>query len=337
MDYSIKYTDSSIIISNTGIVDITYVLGLLVCGVNTKRAEGIIKPNSQLELKLLTSDGKYNLKLNTSTEEVNETFDFYSNTIGMIVNSIENICSTEECLCKDDKNSCDNLVTSLVMSLSYYFIEPNRYQKSLDYLSNTLSCNIQQLLSCIINTNYITGKSDFKNLSEQFSVIFYSLFYVDGILSSATEEEVNKIKSTFKYDKLSKCVKKYGIDIDDMIDNTIDTESIRVYYYQSLNLQETIMNLSNTLTPELLALKPNSPLSRFQQGATVPLEIVGKQVFVIRETANLTYTIEDSLGNDITSSFDSTYNNTLSARIFLSKLPYTISNIYFKFKQSING
>jgi hypothetical protein len=47
------------------------------------------------------------------------------------------------------------------------------------------------------------------------------------------------------------------------------------------------------------------------------------------------FTIEDSLNNDITNDFDVHYESGMSLALFVSKLVYSYSNIYFKFKKGI--
>lgn len=322
-----------------------YILNLTVCDKDLKRAEGTIKPSSKVELKFLASDGEYNLVLNDGVDTTRKFFSYYGNTIRMIVNNIEKICGTLGCSCKDTKtvsckddiDSCNILLQPLVMSLGYYFLDPVKilkYNKTLAYLSTVLNCNITQLLSCIVSINSVTGKASFKDLAEQLSVVFYTLFYVDAILSSESEEEEQNVKTLYKVAELQECIRKFGIDLETIFDNLISKDTMKVYFWQQdLNSQETIEDIDFNLTQELLYTHSYKTIDLFLQGVIVPFNSLGKIVFVVNNTLDLDYQIEDFLGNDITDMFEKIYNVGLNSTIFLSRSPYSTSDIYFKFKQ----
>lgn len=104
-----------------------------------------------------------------------------------------------------------------------------------------------------------------------------------------------------------------------------------MYYWQLEGLTADVLDVQTDISVEYLNEKPQSPISAFLTGFTVPYTSVGRICFAIMETENESWAIYDALNNDVTGLFDMFYDNSIKAMVFVSKTYYTISNIYFKF------
>ena len=82
-----------------------------------------------------------------------------------------------------------------------------------------------------------------------------------------------------------------------------------------------------------LSDKNNSPLEEFEEGKIIPYTSIGRIAFAIKETDILNFQLIDSLGNDVTDEFDNHYFAGIRTILFVSKIPYSNSNIFFKFKK----
>ena len=110
-----------------------------------------------------------------------------------------------------------------------------------------------------------------------------------------------------------------------------------VYFWQILNPAHTILNVIPLVNQIYINSKPFELFSIFEQGYKVNLIEFGKLCFII-QISNLTnYEITDSLNNDITDIFETFYIEELKAMLFVSKMPYSYSVIYFKFKMVSTG
>jgi hypothetical protein len=108
-----------------------------------------------------------------------------------------------------------------------------------------------------------------------------------------------------------------------------------VYYWQLDNTEDTITEVIPQLSPAYIAAKSSLPFATFEAGHIVGYSQVGRICFAVMPTQIQNFTIIDSLNNDVTDEFDVYYDNTMSLALFVSKIPYSFGNIYFKFKKLI--
>lgn len=107
---------------------------------------------------------------------------------------------------------------------------------------------------------------------------------------------------------------------------------VKVYYWQFSTPATTIEDLIEEFGEETLEDKPSQNLSVFELGTNIGYTQVGRIVFAISKTTSQHWLIFDALSNDVTTIFDTYYDETRETMIFVSKAYYTHSSIYFKFK-----
>ena len=112
-------------------------------------------------------------------------------------------------------------------------------------------------------------------------------------------------------------------------DNPSDT--MKVYYWQMTNVTDDVTAVEQLISESYLSTKPSTNLSSFQDGFTVGYSNIGRIAFAILQTDIQDWQIFDTLGNDVTSAFDTFYNEALQATVYVSKEIYTYSTIYFRF------
>lgn len=283
-----------------------------------------------------------NIGIFVNNEDTYNTFIVnHLSTINNIVDLVEEILCGCNCVgcndCNDDICEQSKKLTQLfTLILSYYIIKNPTYNQYFDIVAKSLKCDIEEDLLCQVNNLVLYGDSDNIFFVKRLVAYFYLMFYIQESLQSTSVEEAMYIKEKFKYDKIKKCINKLGIDPNDIIEEIMS--GIEVKYWQYTNTVPDINTVIAAWTPTYLDTLPGidqRPLEDFEQGVTIPYTNVGRVGFAIYPSQLLNYTILDSLGNDVTDNFDTHYFEDEETVVFVSKLPYSHSNIYFKFKKNI--
>jgi hypothetical protein len=109
---------------------------------------------------------------------------------------------------------------------------------------------------------------------------------------------------------------------------------MNVYYWQNESPSETLQDILLNLNQEFIdEIETKQLWSIFEQGYIVPLSEYGKLCFLVQYTNLDQFQIFDSLNNDVTDKFEQYYIESLNAMFFVSVVPYSYSNIYFRFKK----
>lgn len=339
MEYTLTKTEGGFTIKNGTNHNMSIGIYIKTCGSNKRRVlSRTIKSKETIEACLGFLDGDYLVTMLTPSEEITIPFHYNKNTMKVVIDGMEDVCNI--CNCKDcgdceDKGVCksDKFLVTLNTVLAYYFLNIDKYSQLSEFIFSKLECEIRESLTCMINLKSMVNKSDFTELAEKLIVVFYSIFLVEELLGDITEEEVSVIKEKYKVDRFQTCLLKYNIRLEDIIKEI--TDNTLVYYWNQGNYSLDIQELSESLSMSYLDSKPKESLSVFQDGFVVPVTSISKIAFVVRRSANDSFQILDALGNNVTETFDTFYNPTLQAAIFISKNVYAPSNIFFKFKKLI--
>lgn len=106
----------------------------------------------------------------------------------------------------------------------------------------------------------------------------------------------------------------------------------KVYYWQLADTIADIHDVLPLINPTYIATKPFEYLHIFDAGHTVINTGIGRIVFSIHESEFIQYKFIDALGLDVTHAFEKHYDVEQKIMTYVSKNPYTISNILFKIK-----
>jgi hypothetical protein len=103
-----------------------------------------------------------------------------------------------------------------------------------------------------------------------------------------------------------------------------------VYFWQFEDLI-TDITFAPSIDQDWLDLKNYAPIEDFLNGEVVSYATTGRIGFAINNITEDKYNIYDILSSDITALvFDKYYDSVNQRQIYISKLYYTVSNIYFK-------
>lgn len=280
-------------------------------------------------------DGQYGIYLNDSSEPC-YIVDYFEDTLKHIALYTELfLCGCNCSNCDDcfEESDCDLMIRISTLMMSYYMVTNPKYTTIFNIVSKKLGCDITADLLCQINNMSYGNDSDAKFFIKRLIAFMYLVFYLHESLGSIDMEEAEYVNKKFKAKKILACIKKLGINIEDIIGDI--TDDLKVYRWQ---FDETISDINTVISDwsvNYLDLIANRPLSDYEQGVTAPFTKVGRVCFAIKPSQLVNFSIYDSLGNDVTDEFDIHYFATEETVVFVSKIVYAPSNIFFKFKKNI--
>ena len=333
-----KYKDVYII-TNTGIDAINYTVTRRECNSNITVKSGVLLAGEVYILPLHFVDGLYEVVL-TDTVQSGETIEtetisnilYYNSLLSTIIDNIEeSICGCKKCKECEECNDCQTYLNTINQVLAFTYVNHPVYNNYLNIIANKLKCNYTELISCMIINKNVLGNEDTKNIFLQIIAMHYLAFYMFDLSQALDASEGEYIKLKYKSAKILKCIKKLGIDVDDILN--LFTGSINVFYWQIPDLFQDITNIIPIFNNSYLVGKTQAPFEEFEQGKTITYSTVGRIAFALQQTDILSFFLSDALGNDITDEFEKEYFPATKTVLYVSKMPYSNSNIFFKFKK----
>jgi hypothetical protein len=332
MDYIyLKYKDIYTI-ENTGVQNINYTINIVTCENTSVYKTGIIKPNEIYILPITNFDSEYLIVLTVGVETENITIKQYNNILISFIENVEKyVCNCGNCNDCRDCGDCQGLLNSLTIGYAYLHLNHTTYINQLNIISNFLKCNYSNEIICYIKNYCFKEIEDTKNLSLLNIGLLYLSFYLLDLLQAQDKEEANYIKDKYKSSKILKCLRKLGININNFTEETIG--NMNVYFWQLDNTTDNITNVIPTVNVNFLQNISNQNINIFEQGYIVNYNNIGRICFAVSPSVLANFQLTDSLGNDITDEFDTHYFPSGQIKLFVSKIPYSYSNVFFKFKK----
>lgn len=320
-------------IENLGITPINYFIQIKECDSLNELKSGIILPGDTFILPINFLDAIYVVTLSDDDEtQVLDDILQYNNTLLNFIDGTEELlCGCKKCNECEECNKCDSFLNTLNYALAYFHVNSPKYNNYLSTFSNELKCNYSQEILCLISQINLSGKIEIEKLTKLNIGMYYLVFYLLDLAQATDEAEANYIKNKYKSFKILKCIRKLGIDIDNFNEQLFS--NMTVYYWQLDNVIEDIDNVIPLITNNYLSSKNNVPFEEFEESKIINYNEVGRIVFAIKETDILNFELIDSLGNDITDEFDNHYIVADHTVLFVSKIPHSHSNVFFKFKK----
>lgn len=338
LNYNYKKYKDVYTVENTGLVPLTYSLKKIECDNVTIINEGIINVAYIYTLPITAFDGVYSLTLSDGVE----TFTLpdilqYNNFLLSIIDNVEEtLCGCKKCNhCDDcgDSDECYNCklyLNTLTGVLSFAYLHTPRYNSYLETIATELKCSLSTKVLCMLANNMMTGDEETTQMFKHIIGMHYLAFYLVDLVGATDTDEASYIKLKYKSSKILTCLSKLGINLDET--SNIFLSDIQVYYWQINDLFEDINDIIPIFGSTYLNDKNVVDFQEFEQGKTITYTTVGRVAFAIKETDIQNFLILDSLGNDVTDEFDNHYFNTERTVLFVSKIPYSHSNMFFKFK-----
>ena len=331
-----KYKDVHFL-SNNELVPLNYVVNKISCDSSVQLAQGIIGADEDLSIPFKT-DGQYQIAL-TKQGDVPETvlvpnIYFYNNLLLSFISVVQNVlCGCGKSRDCQDGTLCEDYLDAFSKAFAFGSLNDPMYKQYLDIIVKDSACSFSDTVLCGMLNEKIYGSQEPKDVMIRVLSYYYCAFYYkDKFLGSDTSEK-DYISTKYKFDVISKCMRKLGIDPAEAI-AAFENDSI-VYYWQLDNTSDDITEVLPLVNPTYLMTKPNLPFATFAEGQIVSYTDIGRIVFAIAPSQVENFTITDSLNNDITNDFDVHYDPIYSIAIFVSKNVMSYGGIYFKFKKVI--
>lgn len=293
---------------------------------------GLIQPDTTVELSF-KMDGLYNIQLDLESERLDMApIKFYNNLLNSFITTAEKIlCGCAKCDECKECNECNEYLNSFMTAFGFTSLNYPLYENYLSLIIQDSYCDFSDSVLCMLKNEKIYGNATGKEAMLRIISYYYSAFYYKDLFQAVDQEEKDYITAKYKFIKLNSCIKKLGTDPSDIISEF--EANVKVYYWQADNIEDDITTIGPAINPTFLSLTANQPLAVFEAGFIVPYTNIGRIAFAISPTSAQNFLIMDSLNNDVTDEFDIEYNPTLDLVLFVSKIPYSYSNIYFKFKK----
>lgn len=333
LDYTyIKYKDVYTL-KNDESIEMTYVIIKNSCDASTNISTGTINPGETITLNFVT-DGNYSINLSTLSSEDTISVKYFQNLLMSFINDAERLlCGCAKCDDCAECNECQDYLSAFMKSFAFNSVNAPLYQTYVDLIAQSTVCDFTDEVICSIIHEKVFGNPIVKEPMLKILCYYYAAFYYKDYYMAIDSEEATYITSKYKFAKIAKCMKKLGVDPTEIL--TEFESGNMVYYWQLDNTEDTITEVIPLLSPAYIAAKSSVAFSVFEVGNIVSYAEVGRICFAIMPTQSQNFLILDSLNNDVTDEFDIYYDNTMSLALFVSKIPYSFGNIYFKFKRIV--
>jgi hypothetical protein len=328
----LKYKDVHTLRNNESI-DMSYTIVKNSCDASTSLSTGVITPGTTITLNFAT-DGNYSVNLSSLNGTATIPIKYFQNLLKSFIADAEKLlCGCAKCDECAECNECQDYIGAFMKSFAVNSVNYPLYQAYVDLISQENVCSFTDEVICSIIHEKVFGSTSVKEPMLKILSYYYSAFYYRDFYMATNSEEEVYITTKYKFDKISKCIKKLGITPTEILNQF--EQSIMVYFWQLTNTQNTIAEVIPLLSPSYIAGQASLPLEVFEAGHIVSYANVGRICFAIMPTLVQNFTIMDSLNNDVTDEFDVHYDTNMSLALFVSKVPYSFSNIYFKFKKIV--
>jgi hypothetical protein len=326
----IKYKDVHTLQNNEGI-NMDYEVVKVSCNASTVLSTGTMVPGQTITLNFAT-DGNYTINLSTLNDEDSFDIKYFQNLLKSFIADAERLlCGCAKCDDCAECNECQDYLGAFMKAFAMNSVNYPFYDTYVNLIAQSVVCDFTDEVICSLIHEKVFGSATVKEPMLKILSYYYAAFYYKDYYMAVDAEEENYITTKYKFDKIAKCIKKLGVDPADIIE--IFENGSMVYYWQLSNTQDTIVEVIPLLSPAYINAKSSLPFSTFEQGHIVGYSQVGRICFAVMPTQVQNFVIEDSLNNDVTNDFDVHYETGMSLALFVSKLVYSHSNIYFKFKK----
>lgn len=307
----------------------------------------------------IVKDGHYKLTLNAEgeTESAKEFYSLKKLQQSIINDAKVLLCDDCDCGCNDKYNSkclseaakrCLQYKGIFVKLLSYQNLYVHTYSAKtpLTFITfliestKVFECKVQTLVNTLLMEECIYG--DVKNTEKLFklylALYWAGMYFIEKSFAFEDEEELAFIKDKYSYDTIIGCLCNTCIDmntLEDIFDESSSTiELTTIYSFQYDNPAYDISNI-DLLTEAYLTANGNiETIESLEAGKEISYITAGRVGFVIKDTFPNKYIIRDVLGNDITNTFDISYDTVTLTEYYVSPDIVTPSNIYYKFENS---
>ena len=198
-------------LTNNEATSVNYKILREECNAITVIKEGTLSSNQEVTLNFVL-DGKYivelsNLLETTAIQDILITKSL-RNSIVTLAEKI--MCGCAKCNDCEECTDCEDYLKVLVKSIALNQILYPKYKDSIQLLMDANSCLFTEGILMCLKEEKIYGNADVKDSLLQIISFYYLSFYAVD-LEEASEEDKSYITEIYKFDKISKCIRKLGV------------------------------------------------------------------------------------------------------------------------------
>ena len=340
LNYSfIKYKDVYTITNNESLV-LGYTLSKETCDTSVTLKTGTVPVGQSVVLDIKV-DGNYKFTPYTENENgIPVIVKNYNNLLVSLIEATEKIvCGCSKCNDCEECSICEDYLSTFMKDIAFATLNNPLYKTYIDKIQQDTLCDFTDSILCALLKEKVYGNAPVKEVMLRILSYYYLAFYYKDLFLGADAEEKEYITNKYKYIKINQCMRNLQVSSYEVISSL--EQGSNVYYWQQTSPLNTLTTEGLLINSMYLSTKPFQTLAVFEQGFRVPYTLNDKVVFFVSPTEVQDFSITDALGNDITDNFDtvfvspSTFMTDVSGTLFVSKSPYTVSTIFFKFKKLI--
>lgn len=212
----IKYKDIHTLTNNES-MDMNYEIVKDSCDASSVLSTGVIMPGNTITINFIT-DGNYTIKLKVENEEGSFTIKYFQNLLKSFITSAEKLlCGCSKCDDCEECNECQDYLGAFMKAFSINSVNYPLYQTYVNLISQNSLCEFTDQVICTLINEKVFGSSSVKEPMLKILSYYYLAFYYKSLELASDREEVNYINTKYKFDKISKCVKKLGINLDTVV------------------------------------------------------------------------------------------------------------------------
>ena len=198
-------------LKNNEVTSVNYKILREECNAITVIKEGTLSSNQEVTLNFVL-DGKYIVELSNLLETTTIQDILITKSLrNSIVTLAEKImCGCAKCNDCEECTDCEDYLKVLVKSIALNQILYPKYKDSIQLLMDANSCLFTEGILMCLKEEKIYGNADVKDSLLQIISFYYLSFYAVD-LEEASEEDKSYITEIYKFDKISKCIRKLGV------------------------------------------------------------------------------------------------------------------------------
>lgn len=213
-----KYKDVYTL-QNTGVLPLTYSLTREISSENfSAPLKNGVLTTSSVAILTFPVDGVYKLLLDDG--ESQETIDIrtYNNLlVSFITVSEKLLCGCAKCNECEECNECEDYLGAFMKAYSFNALSLPLYQDAINLIPQYSLPDFEDDVVCTITKEKVYGSSSVKEPMLKILSYYYAAFYSEDFSNALDQEERDYINIKYKIEKISKCIKKLGINITDIL------------------------------------------------------------------------------------------------------------------------
>jgi hypothetical protein len=292
---------------------------------------GVLNFNGVITLKFPV-DGIYTILLDDGENTETFTIKTYNALLLSFITVAEKLlCGCKKCNDCEECNECEDYLGAFMKAFSFNSLNTPIYQDYVNLIPTFTLPAFTEDVVCAITNEKIYGNSSIKEPMLKIVAYYYTAFYFKDYLDAFDAEERAYIDAKYKLEKLSKCIRKLGISIKEIIE---EYQKLNLVYYwqEPFTLSnDAIYNLVTNMSYVLS--KGYDTFVNFQEGKVIPYTGFGPLVFVITNSNTVDYILKDSVNNIITSLFDFYVVPSINSTLIISKNDYSEGNLFIKIEK----